>query len=57
MTLTAQIQIKPKVKAYGIVRDVNGRPKVDDINALAPEHIAAMTDEDLDYLGIKKEKS
>lgn len=53
----SQLVIKPKVKGSGIVRDAQGRPKVDDPSKLTPEILAAMTDEDLEYLGLKKENT
>lgn len=46
--------MKPKVKLYGIVRDKNGKPKVDDPSTLHPAQIAMLTKEEREELGLKE---
>lgn len=47
--------VKPKVTAYALVRDKNGKPKVDDPKSLHPSQIAALTPEERAELGIEGE--
>lgn len=45
------LSAKPmKIKAYALVRDKHGRPKVDDPSTLPPEIINALSKEDLEYI-------
>jgi hypothetical protein len=44
---------KPKVVMYAIVRDKNGRPKVDDPSTLHPEQIKMLTPQECADLGIE----
>ena len=41
---------KPKMKAYGLVRDKNGKPKVDDINNCPPEILNMLTKQEIEEL-------
>ena len=43
-----------KIKAFGLVRDKDGRPLVDDPKSLPREIIDQLSDEDLIYLGLKE---
>ncbi len=43
----------PKVISYALVRDKNGKVKVDDVNELHPVHRSMMTQAELDELGIE----
>ena len=41
---------KPKMKGYALIRDKNGRPKIDDINHIPKEIWEILTDEDKEYI-------
>ncbi len=43
---------KPKMTLYGLVRDSNGRPKVNDPAALHPAQIALLTPAEREELGV-----
>lgn len=45
---------KPKLELYALVRDKDGRPKVDDPHNLPPQIKAALTAEDLAFLGLEE---
>ena len=44
----------PKLKLFALVRDRDGRPKVDDPSTLPPEIVAALSPEDRAYLGLEE---
>ena len=44
--------IKPKVKLFGLVRDADGHPNIDDPSTLPPEVIALMTTEERAEFGV-----
>lgn len=49
--MTVNVGAQPgKIKAYGLVRDKNGRPKVDDVTAIPPEVWETLSEEDKRYL-------
>lgn len=42
------------MKGYSLVRDKHGRPKVDDPSTLPPQILMMLSDDDLEYLGLKE---
>jgi len=42
-----KINIKPKVKSIGLVRDKNGNPQIEDITKCPPEILAMLTKDEL----------
>lgn len=45
----------PEIKLYALVRDAQGRPKVDDPQSMPPEVVATLSPEDRAYLGLAEE--
>ena len=45
-----------KVKAFGILRDRKGRPKLDDWYNIPDEISVGLTDEDWDYIAMKRQE-
>ena len=45
-----KIAIKPKVKGYGLVRNKNGEPQIEDIEKCPKEILAMLTKEELKRL-------
>jgi len=45
---------QPEIRVFALVRDAEGRPKVDDPSKLPPEVVAALTPVDKAYLGLDK---
>ena len=42
------------MKLYGIVRDANGRPKIDNPNTVPPQMAAMLTEEERQQFGIPR---
>ena len=43
---------QPEFRAFGLVRDKDGRPKVDDPSSLPPEVVAMLSKEDKEWLSL-----
>lgn len=51
MTLKVGVP-RPKIEMYGLVRDKNGKPKVDNPQNLHPEQVKMLTPEERVELGL-----